>query len=431
MAEHQTVQEIIFHPQAIEFVSYPISVASVAKRPYLDRSNIKEIRLCRYPPEVVTLEGEVLFIPRRYRKHLCLFARVNSVPIIERVDAWSLLTEPFLNTEFDEDHKLRTRQQLQACGFSQSDITTIREHISKRMRRYYSLIRERGHLGLYDVLRAFGFSNRLCFFKKRALALYDEFNRISHRANIIADDKSRMTPEALLAHKIDSLASDILQTFGSSPHSKRSFQDRLQDQTQCAHVLKGPILSNYSQPHRAYHSVGHVLSVLDYCEVLYDEEKGGDYDAVRLAALFHDIIYDPTRNDNEEKSADLLRSEAGLDKWVSQKDLQLASELIIMTKDHFGAHTYNEKVLSDADLSILSEENRIYDDYGHSIRQEYAHIEDAAFNHGRLAFLKGVLNYIVENNRLYHFLHPLHEAQAVKNLNREYDNLTLQISQAY
>ena len=54
----------------------------------------------------------------------------------------------------------------------------------------------------------------------------------------------------------------------------------------------------YSEPHRHYHTIEHVASLLR----LLDEHGRGvnDRNAVALAILFHDVVYDPARHDNDQ-----------------------------------------------------------------------------------------------------------------------------------
>ena len=67
------------------------------------------------------------------------------------------------------------------------------------------------------------------------------------------------------------------------------------------------LVAAWSEPHRRYHDLAHLAAVLGLVG-----ELGGttDPDAVRLAAWYHDAVYDPERSDNEEISAQ--RARAGL-----------------------------------------------------------------------------------------------------------------------
>ena len=62
------------------------------------------------------------------------------------------------------------------------------------------------------------------------------------------------------------------------------------------------ILKNYDEQHRFYHNLYHLIDMLTNAKKLGIELT----DSLVLAIVFHDIIYDPKRKDNEERSADLF-----------------------------------------------------------------------------------------------------------------------------
>jgi predicted metal-dependent HD superfamily phosphohydrolase len=57
---------------------------------------------------------------------------------------------------------------------------------------------------------------------------------------------------------------------------------------------------------RLYHSIEHIGSLLRQLEE-HDHNAVIDSDAVVLAMHFHDVVYDPLRHDNEERSAALTQ----------------------------------------------------------------------------------------------------------------------------
>jgi predicted metal-dependent HD superfamily phosphohydrolase len=64
----------------------------------------------------------------------------------------------------------------------------------------------------------------------------------------------------------------------------------------------------WNQSHRYYHNITH-LNFL--CNKFYVFKSSGhlttdNYDILILAALFHDIVYDPMRTDNEDRSIEIL-----------------------------------------------------------------------------------------------------------------------------
>jgi predicted metal-dependent HD superfamily phosphohydrolase len=142
------------------------------------------------------------------------------------------------------------------------------------------------------------------------------------------------------------------------------------------------LLSRWDEPHRRYHTRAHLVALLSIVD-----EQAGSAD-VRLAAWYHDAVYDPTRPDNEERSADLARDQLtrlGVD---STEVVRLV--LLTRTHDPDGDDT-NGKLLCDADLAILASTVDSYRSYAVAIRDEYAHVPDDAFALGRAGVLEQLL----------------------------------------
>lgn len=149
------------------------------------------------------------------------------------------------------------------------------------------------------------------------------------------------------------------------------------------------LVSRWSEPHRLYHGIAHLVAVLS----IVDAHDGAtnDGDAVRLAAWYHDAVYDPTRSDNEERSAEL--SQASLSTLgVEPETAGEVSRLILVTKTHqYDAADADAALLCDADLSILAAPPEAYVRYANAVRGEYAHVSDEAFRTGRTAVLDSLL----------------------------------------
>lgn len=148
-------------------------------------------------------------------------------------------------------------------------------------------------------------------------------------------------------------------------------------------ALGESLLDRWSEPHRRYHNLDHLAAVLAVVDRYAD--LAVDADAVRLAAWFHDAVYDPTAWDNEERSAQLAEAE------LAGRAAGRAAEtgrLVRLTAGHtVGAGDANGALLTDADLAILAAAPADYDRYAKAVRAEYAHVPDDAFRAGRAAVL--------------------------------------------
>jgi predicted metal-dependent HD superfamily phosphohydrolase len=150
------------------------------------------------------------------------------------------------------------------------------------------------------------------------------------------------------------------------------------------------LVQRWSEPHRRYHSLGHLAAVLG----IVDAYAGlaTDPDAVRLAAWYHDAIYDPTRLDNEERSAQLAESElAGL--GLSAELVSEVARLVRLTATHApAADDHDGALLCDADLAILAAPAEAYVGYVNAVRAEYAQLSDELFRTGRSQVLRSLLD---------------------------------------
>jgi predicted metal-dependent HD superfamily phosphohydrolase len=159
--------------------------------------------------------------------------------------------------------------------------------------------------------------------------------------------------------------------------------------------------AGYSEGHRHYHGIAHVDRVISDVELLLDRPLGAessgpaiDGDAVRLAAWFHDVVYNPRSKAgvNEEASA-LLGAEAAVDLGFTAAQAEAVARLIRATATHSGPDIdAAAAVLLDADLAILGAPADAYAAYADGVRAEYAHVPDDGWRVGRAAVLRSFLD---------------------------------------
>ncbi len=189
------------------------------------------------------------------------------------------------------------------------------------------------------------------------------------------------------------------------------------------------IVKNYDEPIRAYHNLNHLRQLFGQFE--HVKSRLQQPSIVALALFYHDIIYDPTQQDNELKSAEYAK--AHLKGYLTIEQCQRIYNLIMMTANHQledkdGNISDGEILDSDAtylldmDLSILAADWVDYQRYAQAVRQEYAHVASDDYRTGRITVLKGLLAH----DRLYltdDYYERL-EQQARQNIGQEIEILT-------
>jgi predicted metal-dependent HD superfamily phosphohydrolase len=148
------------------------------------------------------------------------------------------------------------------------------------------------------------------------------------------------------------------------------------------------VIECWAEPHRRYHAVRHLCDVLARVEELAGHAT--DPDAVRLAAWYHDIVYQG-RPDDEERSAQRAESDLtalGLDPALVAE----VGRLVRLTVTHRpAADDLNGQALCDADLGVLGIEPQLYRENTAAVRAEYAHVPDSEFRAGRARVIRELL----------------------------------------
>ncbi|MGC4804001.1 HD domain-containing protein [Micromonospora sp. DT233] len=151
------------------------------------------------------------------------------------------------------------------------------------------------------------------------------------------------------------------------------------------------LVSRWREPHRHYHTIGHLTAVLDVVDAY--AALVARPDLVRLAAWCHDAVYDPRAagDANERDSADLagaLLRDLGLPAGAVAE----VRRLVLLTAGHaVTAGDRDGALLCDADLAVLAGPPEEYDRYAAAVRREYAHVPEPEFRAGRARVLRGLL----------------------------------------
>ena len=182
------------------------------------------------------------------------------------------------------------------------------------------------------------------------------------------------------------------------------------------------IAMRYNETQRVYHSLQHIRQLFGQ----FEQVKQHLYQphSIALALLFHDVIYEPTRSDNELKSAEYAVE--SLSPYLSAEQCQYIYALIMMTASHQiddidkksdKAKESDAAYLLDMDLSILGASWSEYEQYAKDVRQEYANVSNADYCVGRIEVLEGLLAH--PTLYLTDYYHSQLENQARQNIERE------------
>lgn len=151
------------------------------------------------------------------------------------------------------------------------------------------------------------------------------------------------------------------------------------------------LLDRWREPHRRYHSLSHLDDLVQQINSRADiNEK--EKEILLITALFHDIIYDPQRADNEECSAKLLISLCG----EVTDDISEIVRCILETADHKPSSRLST-IFSEMDMSIVKQPIAALLEWESGIAYEYSFLSPEKYCAGRIQFLKNMIERYPEN----------------------------------
>ena len=178
------------------------------------------------------------------------------------------------------------------------------------------------------------------------------------------------------------------------------------------------IKAAHSAAKRHYHTLRHLENLLDQLQAVKDQIN--NWDVVLFTLYYHDIVYNPLKDNNEGKSAEL--AEARLSALAVPAALvQRCKQQILATKKHLPDSDPDTNYFTDADLSVLGQDWPAYSAYAEGVRKEYSIYPDLIYKPGR----KKVLQHFLQMDRVFktdHFYNKL-EASAKRNLQQELEGL--------
>lgn len=180
-------------------------------------------------------------------------------------------------------------------------------------------------------------------------------------------------------------------------------------------ALCDEVAAGWVEPHRRYHTLQHLGECLRWLDDPAVDGAIARPLEVELALFFHDLVYDTTRSDNEERSAEravaLLAAIEGADRAAIER----VAAMVLATRSHV-ADSDDARVMLDVDLSILGADERRFVEYETQIREEFGWVPEEAYAAGRRRVLEG----FAARERIFFSaaLHDRLEAAARSNLAR-------------
>ena len=154
----------------------------------------------------------------------------------------------------------------------------------------------------------------------------------------------------------------------------------------------------YAENHRAYHHLGHIAYLFQLLNTYLGQIANPA--VVGFAILYHDIVYDTYRKDNEEQSAAIATNH--LTELLINKVIAVhIKTFILATKNHVLPEGYELNpdlaFFLDFDRAILGEDVETYKVYSGKIRKEYAQYTDDLYQAGR----KQALQKFISSPHIY------------------------------
>jgi predicted metal-dependent HD superfamily phosphohydrolase len=155
------------------------------------------------------------------------------------------------------------------------------------------------------------------------------------------------------------------------------------------------LLSMWNESHRHWHNQSHLvdlLSQINESKIQLNSQK--DYEKLVLTALFHDIIYDPSKTNNEELSAEFFINSC----QEKNQDVLDIKQMILDTKNHESSTTLS-KIFNSFDMNIVERDYDSLLEWEEGIWGEYKTLgRDDEYKKGRLSFLEGLLDKYPSNS---------------------------------
>ncbi len=171
------------------------------------------------------------------------------------------------------------------------------------------------------------------------------------------------------------------------------------------------LTSSYSEPHRYYHTLDHI----EHCLSLFDKisSKLQNPEALELAIWYHDVVYRPGAENNEQLSADQFMQTTKSRFHDSLRDTVYQHIMATLHLDSKMSHA-DTKYMVDIDLSSFGLPWPEFVRDSDNLRREMAYLSDDEYYQRQSTFQQA----LIDRPRFFKsdYFYQNYEAQAAKNL---------------
>jgi len=171
------------------------------------------------------------------------------------------------------------------------------------------------------------------------------------------------------------------------------------------------LVAHYAEPHRHYHDSRHLAHCIGQFDLIAD--LLAEPDQVEIALWFHDVIIEPGRSDNEQRSADYFRNAA--DAVLPPEFIRGVVDLILYTTHRTTPTDPDHRFICDIDLSSFGSPWELFMANSLAIEAEFPGPREE-YVRREIAFLEALLR----RPRIFmsDFFHDRCEAKARDNIRR-------------
>lgn len=153
------------------------------------------------------------------------------------------------------------------------------------------------------------------------------------------------------------------------------------------------ILAMWNESHRHYHNLDHLNDLISQINSFKNESNisSKEYEKLLITSLFHDIIYDPMKSDNEEKSAEFFINCCE----NKTSDIFEIQKAILETKTHESSIGLST-LFNRFDMNIVDRDFDQLLKWEEGIHEEFKSYGEK-YKEGRLMFLESLLDKHLNN----------------------------------